>query len=394
MSRERLVEMTRINIDHHVRGATGRTDAITAIPASNYFDRGRWQQEVDLIFKRLPLALALSAELRQPATYKAMEVLDTPVLLCRDENRRVRAFINMCSHRGTMLVEEGGGQARRFTCPYHGWSYDCAGKLVGIFRERDFGEIDRETLGLVELPCAERAGIVWVNLSPDPAVDVDTFLGGYDKVLDFLGLADMVHHGRRVLPGPNWKVAFDGYVDFYHLPQLHRNTFGENTSPDAVFHPFGPHQRIASPSDKADKLAKLPEEQWAVRDMIGGVWSIFPHASVAGFRVGGTLVYQVARLFPGADPESSITHLDFVSLEQPDDPDFASLVDKQIDFLLSVVRDEDYHTGLKIQRSLRSGARKELLFGRNEGGAQHVHGWLDRVLECTDEDLPALFNGR
>lgn len=392
MSRDRLVEMTRINIDHHRRGTTARADAITAIPASNYFDPDRWQREVDLIFKRLPLALGLTAELREPYDYKAMDVLDTPVLLCRDPNRTVRAFVNMCSHRGSMLVEDGNGQARRFTCPYHGWSYDCAGKLVGIFREADFGEIDRDTLGLVELPCAERAGIVWVNLSSNPTLDIDTFLGGYDKVLDFLGLAGMVHHGGRVLHGPNWKVAFDGYVDFYHLPQLHRNSFGETISPDAVFHPFGPHQRIASPSDKAAKLADLPEDEWAVTDMIGGVWSIFPHASVAGFRVGSTRMYQVARIFPGADAESSITHLDFISPDVVDDPGFASLVDKQIDFLLSVVRDEDYHTGLKIQRSLRSRARTELLFGRNEGGAQHVHRWLDRVLATSDKDLPALFN--
>ncbi len=402
MSRERLVEMTRINFDHHRRGATARTDTITRLPASNYFDPDRWQREVDLIFKRLPLALGLTAELRRPYDYKAMEVLDTPVLLCRDGEGRVRAFVNMCSHRGTMLVEDGGGNSRRFTCPYHGWSYDCAGKLVGIFREADFGEIDRAGLGLVELPCAERAGIVWVNLSPNPnesrpttvpAVDIDTFLGGYDGVLDFLGLAGMVHHGRRVLNGPNWKVAFDGYVDFYHLPQLHRNTFGEATSPDAVFHRFGPHQRIAAPSEKAAKLADVAEDEWAIEDMIGGVWSIFPHGSIAGFRVGKTRLYQVARIFPGADPESSITHLDFVSPEQSEDPEFASLVDKQIDFLLSVVRDEDYYTGLKIQRSLRSGARKELLFGRNEGGNQHVHGWLDRVLATSDQDLPALFSG-
>ena len=120
------------------------------------------------------------------------------------------------------------------------------------------------------------------------------------------------------------------------------------------------------------------------------MWSIFPHGSIAGFDIGGERFYQVARLFPGASPGESVTHLDFVSLAEPTD-EFRVLADKQIDFLIDVVRDEDYATGLRLQHALRTGVKKELMFGRNEGGAQHVHRWIDKVLAAPDDQLADLF---
>ena len=200
----------------------------------------------------------------------------------------------------------------------------------------------------------------------------------------------MHHYGTRVLAGPNWKVAFDGYVDFYHLPILHKNTFGEGMSPDAVFHQFGPHQRITGSAAGWQRLAALPDDEWPIRELTGGVWSTFPHGSIAGFDLGGEKVYQVARIFPGPTPEESVSHLDYVSLGEPTE-EFRRSVDKQIDFLVGVVRDEDYATGLKIQRTVRTGAKHEFVFGRNEGGAQHVHRWIDAVLATPDDELDELF---
>jgi nitrite reductase/ring-hydroxylating ferredoxin subunit len=392
MSREQLVQMARRSIEHHLGGTTDRVEHVTRMPVGTYFDPQRWQREVQQIFRRVPLLLALGAELGEPHSYKAMEVAGMPVLITRGSDGAVRAFVNMCSHRGAMLVDEGSGTARRFTCPYHAWTYDQHGDLVGVFKQADFGELDTSCLGLTSLPIAERAGLIWVILSPQAHVDIDTFLCGYDELLEHHRFADMHHYGRRVLTGPNWKVAFDGYVDFYHLPILHKNTFGSDISPDAVFHHVGPHQRITGPRQRWDKLLDIPEDEWPIKDLIGGVWSIFPHGSIAGFDVGEHKLYQIARLFPGATPEESVSHLDYVSLGEPTD-EFCRLVEKQIDFLVGVVRDEDYATGLKIQRTVKTGAKQELVFGRNEGGAQYVHGWIQRVLDAADGELEQLFRG-
>ena len=390
MTRERLVEMARRSIAHHNAGTTDRVDSITTLPASNYYDPERWRREVDLVFKRLPLAVAFTAELREVNSYKAMDVMGIPVLLTRAADGAVRAFVNMCSHRGAQLVDVGRGSVRRIVCPYHAWTYDPTGDLVGIFRQDDFGEIDRSCLGLTALPVAERAGIVWAVLNPKGTIDIDTFLSGLDMLVEPYRFGDMHHFRTEVLAGPNWKVALDGYVDFYHLPILHKNTFGPDFSTDAVFHKIGPHQRLTSPRQNWGKLEAMPEADWQIDDLMGGVWSIFPHGSIAGFDVDGHKVFQIARLFPGPTPGESTTHLDFLSLGEPTD-DFRIAVDKQVEFLVGVVRDEDYATGLRIQRTVQTGAKKEFLFGRNEGGAQHLHRWIDAILATADEDLNELF---
>jgi phenylpropionate dioxygenase-like ring-hydroxylating dioxygenase large terminal subunit len=390
MSREKLVAMAERTIAHNKAGTVHLTESVTTIPASNYFDPERWQREVDLIFKRVPLLLAMTAEIKEVNTYKAIDVVGMPVLISRGADGIARAFVNMCSHRGAQLVDPGVGTARRFACPYHNWTYNQEGDLVGIFKQDDFGQLDTSCLGLTQLPIAERAGLIWVTLSPDSKLDFDAFFAGYDEMLEFCDFASMNHFGTRILAGPNWKISFDGYVDFYHLPILHKNTFGPDMSPDALFHRVGPHQRVTGPRGNWAKLEGRPTSEWPESVLTGGVWSVFPHGSIAGFEIEGHKIYQVARVFPGATADESVTYLDFISTA-PKTDEFIAAANKQIAFLENVVRDEDYATGLKIQRTVKTGAKKVLHFGRNEGGAQYVHGWLDALLVTADEDLNELF---
>ena len=390
MSREKLVAMAERTIAHNKAGTVHLTESVTTIPASNYFDPERWQREVDMIFKRVPLLLAMTAEIKEVNTYKAIDVVGMPVLISRGADGVARAFVNMCSHRGAQLVDPGVGTARRFACPYHNWTYNQEGDLVGVFKQDDFGQLDTSCLGLTQLPIAERAGLIWVTLSPDSKLDFDAFFAGYDEMLEFCDFASMNHFGTRILAGPNWKISFDGYVDFYHLPILHKNTFGPDMSPDALFHRVGPHQRVTGPRGNWAKLEGRPTSEWPESVLTGGVWSVFPHGSIAGFEIEGHKIYQVARVFPGATADESVTFLDFISTA-PKTEEFIAAANKQIAFLENVVRDEDYATGLKIQRTVKTGAKKDLIFGRNEGGAQYVHGWLDALLVTADEDLNELF---
>ena len=390
MSREKLVAMAERTIAHNKAGTVHLTESVTTIPASNYFDPERWQREVDMIFKRVPLLLAMTAEIKEVNTYKAIDVVGMPVLISRGADGVARAFVNMCSHRGAQLVDPGVGTARRFACPYHNWTYNQEGDLVGVFKQDDFGQLDTSCLGLTQLPIAERAGLIWVTLSPDSKLDFDAFFAGYDEMLEFCDFASMNHFGTRILAGPNWKISFDGYVDFYHLPILHKNTFGPDMSPDALFHRVGPHQRVTGPRGNWAKLEGRPTSEWPESVLTGGVWSVFPHGSIAGFEIEGHKIYQVARVFPGATADESVTYLDFISTA-PKTEEFIEAANKQIAFLENVVRDEDYATGLKIQRTVKTGAKKDLIFGRNEGGAQYVHGWLDALLATADEDLNELF---
>jgi phenylpropionate dioxygenase-like ring-hydroxylating dioxygenase large terminal subunit len=360
------------------------------VPAVNYFDPDRWRLEVDRIFKRLPLMLAFSSELAEPNSYKSMDVAGVPLLLTRGTDGAVRAFVNMCSHRGAIVVPEGSGSGRRFTCPYHGWSYDPKGSLVGILSREDFGTVDASCLGLTPLPAGERAGMVFATVTPGAWFDLDGFLGGYDDLLGHFGFEDWHIVARRTIAGPNWKVAYDGYLDFYHLPILHRNSFGPDLSNRATYDAWGPHQRVTSPDPRLLALASRPDSTWETEKLMGGVWTIFPHVSIATFEAGGRGAL-VSQLFPGADADSSVTVQSYFIDHEPDDEE-RELAQKQADFLEHVVRDEDYATGLGIQRSVKTGAKSEFLFGRNEGGGHRFHQWVDRLLALDDAELAGVFD--
>ena len=172
MRRSEYINLATRLLTHVANGTTDSADDVKYIPVENYFDPARWQREMDLIFKRLPLLLAFTCEMREPGDYKSIEVVGVPVLIVRGQDGLVRAFIGVCSHRGTVLTEEGKGRCEQFTCPYHGWTYDDRGALIGVSGRRKFGEIDTSSRGLTELPIVERAGMIFVSLAPGTTIDL------------------------------------------------------------------------------------------------------------------------------------------------------------------------------------------------------------------------------
>lgn len=380
IARTALVAMARRNLEAvRAGGHPDQEPEPFRIPASTYVDPDRWRREVEVVFRRLPLMLALGGELPGPGSYKAMEAVGVPVLLTRDRDGRARAFVNMCSHRGAVIVPAGLGEARRLTCPYHGWSYDPQGTLVGITDRQHVGIDDTSQLGLTELPCEERAGLIFASLTPGGPIDLDAFLAGYDEVLSFFEFGTWHLVSRKEIEGPNWKIAYDGYLDFYHLPVLHKATFGPEMSNRALYDVWGPHQRVSFPNPELEVLDLVPEAEWDLASIAGGVWTIFPHVSFAGGRQGGL----ISQLFPGPTPDSSLTIQSFYTATPPETEEERQAAQAQADFLEHVVRAEDYATGFQLQRAVATGAKPELWFGRNEGGGHRFHRHLDELLEAA-----------
>ena len=389
MSREQLIEMAMNDMAHGNAGTLPLANDVLQVPAENYFDEERWRQEMKQIFKRMPLMLAMTAELPQAGDYKAINAGGVPVLISRAEDGEVKAFVNMCSHRGSQIMAEGCGNTHRFTCPYHAWSFNPEGELIGIYAPKDFGEIDKSLYGLKKLPCLEKAGLIWVTLNPLSKLDIELFLSGYDELLAHFGFENWHYFASQVVQGPNWKIAYDGYMDLYHLPILHKNTFGPDYPNQAIYYKWGPHQRVSGPRKDMQETLGDAVEEWPTELLVSGVWTIFPHISIAGFDGGGRSVL-ISQLFPGDTPGTSYTVQHYLMEDEPDEESRKAARD-QFEFLKYVVQEEDYATGLRQQKALETRARDHVLFGRNEGGGQTFHHWVDRLLETSDEDLPKLF---
>lgn len=398
MSKMQLIEMTRSLVNHGKHNTMELADEIVRIPASNYTDPDQFAREKERIFKRVPLMLGPSCEIKQPGDYKAMEIMGIPVLLTRKRDGSVGAFLNMCSHRGNP-VAQGSGNASRFVCGYHGWTFRNDGSLLGVASSADFGAVDKAELCLKKFPVLERAGLIWAILDPDSTLDIAQFLCGYDEMLSHFGFADWILFDKRELPGPNWKTAYDGYLDFYHLPVLHANTFGSDFFNRANYFAWGPHQRLSSPSKTAQRtgstetidLSEMDEAEWPADALMQGVWTIFPHISIASFYGGGGRGAMISQLFPGEKVGESVTTQYYVMEKEPTDPEVRKGAQDQFDFLKVVVRDEDYATGLRQHKALQSGLMKDVLFGRNERGGQVFHQWVERLVDADDRELAAIF---
>ncbi|MEJ5976421.1 SRPBCC family protein [Novosphingobium sp. PS1R-30] len=383
---EQLGDVAEIMLDYVENKTTFQTAKPMTVPTRSYTDSDQWRAEMELVFKRVPLMLAFTAELPNPGDYKTMDAVGLPVLINRAKDGKARAFLNVCSHRGAP-VAEGKGNCARFTCKYHAWTYGQDGKLLGISEASTFGEIDKPGHGLRELPCEERAGMIFVCLTPNAPIDLDHYFQGFLEDFEALDFANWSYLGSREIIGANWKIAFDGYLEGYHFASLHPETIHPRTPSNCThYEGFGPNIRIGFPQRRiAEALSDVPRAKWGEQENNGYdfVRIFFPNVSI----FIAPEITQIAQLFPGPTPDRNRTVLNYLRREAPrDDADRESL-EGMINFFRDVTYNEDYVIGLEIQQGLESGAHDDLTFGRNERGNQYFHEWLNWYLE-DDPTLP------
>lgn len=370
-------------------GSIRQAEGIATLPTSVYRDPVVYEQERQKLFRRVPLMLGASCEVPEPGDFKTLEVDQIPVLISRGKDGRVRTFLNSCTHRGAKLAD-GCGHANRFTCPYHAWSFGADGRLLAIASRRDFGEVDVTRHGLVEFPSTERAGLIWAILTPDAPPEFDAFLQGIDQMLAGFGFENWSYFRTQSFQGANWKLAFDAHTDFYHLPVLHRNTFGARMSNLAQYYYIGPHQRLGLVNrekhplemDDIASLADMPQDEWPMNSLLFGEWIIFPNISINCFYKGGRGVI-ISQILPGPTVRESTTVQIFLH-EKPPVGEKLQDAHEMADFLGRVVSEEDLPMSREQQKIMDTGLLSEVMLGRNEGGLQHFHAWIDRFVAAPD----------
>ncbi len=395
-ARKTLEQNAAVLLRHTAEGTFPLARDVMVLSADHYTSAERFETEKRRVFQRVPLVLAASCELPGPGAYKTVAVAGIPVLLVRDRQGKAHALLNACTHRGA-AVATGCGSAVRFTCPYHGWTFGQDGTLLGVASAADFGTVDKAMLAMKRFPVTERAGLIWAILDPASTQNPADMLGGIDDLIAGFNLADWTMIENRTLPGPNWKLAFDAHLEFYHVPVLHRDTFGPERSNRAFYFAQGPHQRVIAPQgrpgalvpDDLYALGRLPTSGEPLAPLLMGEWILFPGTSINTFYTGGIRCVLVSIVAPGAEVATSTTTQTFLAETQPDEESRAAM-SRMCAFLAHVVGDEDLPTSAFQQQVMATGMLGEVRFGRNEGGLQHFHGWLDRVIAADTSELPSL----
>jgi len=372
-------------------GAGGTTDlsnAPMAVSAQEYTDPSRLEAERRELFGKLPLLAGLSQDIAAPGDMMVFDEVGPAILIVRGQDGKARAFLNMCTHRASRLVNEC--QRRKLVvCPFHAWSFDLEGRLVAVPGEEAFEGVDRATRGLVRVPVGEWGGMIFVKAhAGEEEIDVEAWLGDMGPQLLALNLAGARPIKQdRLETEANWKYCLDTYGEAYHFKALHTTTFGERTRSNvALYDSFGLHYRVGFTALAYEDLVGKPEADWPDTPY-GGSHFVFPNSIVYGAPMeGGGSMIGMYRLYPGDEPGRCRTLLSVHrAANVPDETADDAFVGAH-DYIVHVVSTEDYSVSKEGQRNLENAPRGfQMVFGRNEAALQGVHRNISDLIGMPQE---------
>jgi phenylpropionate dioxygenase-like ring-hydroxylating dioxygenase large terminal subunit len=376
MDRDQLIDLTRRALKLARDKTTDLAPAEHTVNARDYTSVERHERDKAMLLAS-PQLVGYVSELPEPGSYCTKTVMGRSILLTRTSGGAVKAFNNVCLHRQSQ-VASGCGTAKRFSCPYHAWTYDNTGRLVGVPGREGFPRVSVKSDGLTELPAAEFAGFLWIALDPGATLDVAAHLGALADELNSWGIGRWSPLGEKVLDSPiNWKLAVDTFSENYHFATVHRETFAKIARSNCtVFDQYGAHHRLIFPLNSILELDNVPEDQWDPFHNMVVIYALFPNIVLSVTIANGELF----RIYPGDTPSRSVTvHQNSTPLDLSDES-VAAGARAVFDYAHATVRDEDYQLAARLQANLDSGACAQLLFGRNEPGLQHRHRSWDDAL--------------
>ena len=403
MQKEEQVRLLKGLINYLETGTNVDAGGIMQTPPETYTSEDRFSQEWNKLFRNYPQIVGMTGDLPEPGTFFTREDFGIPLLATRDEKGEFRAFANVCAHRGVIVENEKKGQKTKFSCPFHGWTYDNSGKLIGFPKPDHFGDIDKACYGLTELPRLEQYGFLWVHPNPKGEIDLNNLFGSkLMEEFEAWGFQNLVlTHEENYVTEMNWKLAIDTFGETYHFPTLHKNTLFNNFHGNVqMFDTFKRNARLTLCLREIDNMKKDPEENWHICRGAFPVYFLFPNTILNVSETGIILV----REYPlDMSPHRSVSKVSFYFWphvieylkENNIDPEnvegsqnaMANEFNPYSGFG-DIIRDEDYVVAAASHKGLRSGAIDHLTFGKNEPALHHYHNTFREALDL--EPLPLI----
>lgn len=346
-----------------------------------------YAQEKDRIFLDNWLCVAHVDQVAKPGDFMTGEILEEPFIVSRDRSGEIHAFMNMCLHRG-VPVAQGQGSARGFSCPYHAWGYDLEGRLVATpFMAKS--EFNPDGARLRPLALAQWQGWIFISFNPQ-VVPFEEFFGPMQADLGWFRSHECRLAERVVMEVPcNWKLLLENLIDIYHVPILHKGSFGgflktdRNTVDfDLLAHGGWQYQQEAAPHAKGGRqlfptLAWLEGQNVSTSRKAG----IFPNLNLS-------LRFDSLRMWQVWPTSVDTSELHMFSLFEPaalDMPDFKAHYEEYKEFILSAIRDEDGPMVVKLQQAMASRFYQPGPFSHMEGAVHHMmNNYLDYMAPAIE----------
>ena len=246
-----------------------------SLPGWLYHDPEFFEAEVARFLRAAPQVVCHLNELPNPGDWRSLDYLGESVIVLRGDDGEVRAFANVCRHRGSRLVDGDGGCARKLVCPYHAWTYGLDGRLTGVPMKAQYPGLDQDRLGLFPIAIEIWRGFVFVTLEPG-APSVAEMMAPYEHEIAPYRFEELQPIGRVTLRprALNWKTIADNYSDGLHIPVGHpglTRLFGRSYAIEANTHVdrmsgLLADRPSANPSERAyqrflPRVDHLPEAQ-------------------------------------------------------------------------------------------------------------------------------------
>lgn len=210
------------------------------LPADVFTSEEQFAREREQIFKKVWLNVGRVEQIPHPGDYfvKDLAVCNTSVIVVRGKDGTVKAFHNMCSHRGNKIAWDNKGTCRMFTCKFHGWSYALDGKLTFVPDEERFFGLKKETLGMTPVAVDVWAGFIFINVDSNPQETLQDYLGELGAgLIDYpFGELSATSTSWTTEVKANWKVIKDAFQEVYHVAFLHKRSI-----PDSFTGKANPH---------------------------------------------------------------------------------------------------------------------------------------------------------
>ena len=350
-----------------------------------YFDPEWYELERKAIFMRSWLHIGHVCEIPEPGSFilREVEFAKASLLIVRGKDGEVRALHNVCTHRGTRLVEEEAGKRSQFSCPYHMWTFATDGKLLSA---PDFERfyVNKEDCSLKSVTCEVLGGFIFINFETRPRQTLRDFFGPIADELEALPSARATHFTEcRYEIAANWKTNFDNFQENYHLRFIHPRTSASTCWEDNPFgYPVaygfaGPHRSQTLPTnpnppppspamlDGYTRIGKVAQREGLVFPKAD--FKLFP-----AFHVVGLAPHQFTHTMWPLGPDRTRGQVRFYFTS---DNDSASKLFAREMTTMSIldVLCEDRDAIVSAQRGLASGAVSEVHFQDHEMLPRHLY---------------------
>lgn len=375
MNRESEIRLIKECLELKQSNQTQYACSSDTVDVERYTSKHWFDQELKNIFSAGPVPCALSTELTNPGDYIAKKWINNiPLLLVRDGEGRARAYANVCRHRASQLVEEGAGCSKRFSCPYHAWTYDLEGGLVGAPQfTQGFPEKEMSDFGLTEFSCTEKLGLVFVHPQRSDTIPSDFLDPEIEEDLKWLDLDNhFVHSRKSKIWNFNWKIFSEGGMEAYHFNVAHKNSLAPFFLGNLSTWEMRGRQgiRMILPKKSLLDAPSLPEAEWDIREMANVLLTVFPTHT---FLVQPDTIDMIS-----INPLSTNqTEVEVATISKRENSAQWSNVEDEVcqknHAISTFVLDEDFVIGERIQSNIDSGIVDEINFARFESALQVFH---------------------